>query len=926
MLLTRRSFNTLATIGLASGWPAASVGQDASPGATSPFVHEVTIATPDVIAVEVRDPAYVRGRLVALGRSFDEKLGAWIQVEGQWGLLVGRDRDHVRLQDRPPPVYLDRRRIDAASGYTVIGAGPVTAVYRKSVPYDTGFHRGEGGETIRGASFKHFVYLKLAKPLMPGSSCTIRWPGQMLPDTEFRFEPRNTRAIAIRANQHGYRSDDAGKVAYLSLWMPGAPGEGAVDFSAYGLKEFTILRADGEEVFRGPIQVRKGPGDPEPGNGFPTQVLEYPSSAAAPLRVVASERGAEVALQAPGHAMKAGQRIWLSRFGGTFSGLNGFQTVQSVTSDQIRIKPARPVQLPAVTTAAGIALPVYRANTTGTFVYELTFDAWRASEGEYRIHVPGLGVSDAFRVDDTVWLDAARTSIEGLYNHRSGIALDGRFGYSRPASYRPGQTIEVRRSKLPLSFASDYVGFIDYVKGAAAPWLSDASNTQGYWGGYMDAGDWDRRIQHLNISYMFLDLFEMLPEAGRSARLGVPKSSEYLDEALYAGEDALPDLIHEAIWSIDFFRRLQLASGDVQGGIESGGGLQHGEPSFLEHHTVFVFAPDHISSFRYAMAAGKLARILGRLGRSRLAGVYADSALAAWKAGERGFADPDAYYADAIAIARASGDWDPAAWDQRKAAIQKEARDFRMVAAAVLLRLTGDPTYRSAFEEIWNAGGLDLTYQVADGAWEYVSCEKPVNEAIRDNARGVLARASRFVMDGQAGAAYPSLKHFYAPFGWGQGSAPDYNVTMAMIRGHRLTGNPALIRALQVGSSHILGANQAGLSFTLGLGHRNVRHPLHEDHLAMGVDAPRGITIYGWSTKEQVDFDWLFGAFWTSLPETTDTRERADQRQLHPNRWTLPIHEFLIEHPLLVAQQEYTVHQTIATTAVVWLYLNAVDR
>jgi endoglucanase len=94
----------------------------------------------------------------------------------------------------------------------------------------------------------------------------------------------------------------------------------------------------------------------------------------------------------------------------------------------------------------------------------------------------------------------------------------------------------------------------------------------------------------------------------------------------------------------------------------------------------------------------------------------------------------------------------------------------------------------------------------------------------------------------------------------------------------------------------------------------------------MGVDAPRGITIYGWSTKEQVDFDWLFGPYWTALPENDDTRERADQRQLEPNRWALPIYEFLVEHPLLVAQQEYTVHQTIATTASVWLYLNAVDR
>lgn len=923
MLFTRRSFNSMTAIGLVSAGTRTAVAQASTPPAAVPFVHEVTMAAPDVIAVEVRDPAYVPGRLVSLGAPSNAKLGAWVQIEGQWGLVVGRNRDHVRIQDRAPPAYLDRKRVDVAAGYEIAGAGPVSAVFRKSVPYDTGFSRGEGGETIRGASFKHFIYLKLAKPLGPRATYTIRWPGQTLPDTQFTFDPKTTRAIALHVNQNGYRPGDSGKVAYLSLWLPGGPAEGAVDFAAYGVREFAILNGEGAEVFRGPVQLRKGPTDPEPGNGFPTPVLEYPSAAATPLRVVASERAGDVILQAPGHGFKAGQRFWLGRFTGAFSGLNGFQTVGTVTSDTVRFKPARPVQLPAVTTSAGLALPAYRANRSGTFVYELNFDAFQPPEGEYRLHIAGLGISDPFRIAASVWADAARMSLEGLFNHRSGIALDGRFGYTRPASYRPGQTVEVLRSKLPLTFSSDYTGFIDYTKGAGAPWIQEANGTLDYWGGYMDAGDWDRRIQHLNIPYMLLDLFEALSEGTRNITLGVPKSSEFLDRAIYGDVDDLPDIIHEAIWTVDFFRRLQLPTGDVQGGIESGGGLQHGEPSYLEHHTVFVFAPDHLSSFRYAMAAGKLARILVGLGKPKLAQLYADSALAAWKAGERGFADPDSYYATAIATARATGDLDASSWDQRKANIQKEAREFRLAAAAVLLRLTGDQAYRVIFEEIWNAGGLDLNYQVADAAWEYVSSEAPVNETIRETARGAILRTARFGMDGQAGAAYPSLKHFHAPFGWGQGSAPDYNVTLALIRAHRLTRNPALIRAMQVGSAHILGANQAGLCFTIGLGRRNVRHPLHEDHLAMGVPAPRGITIYGWSTKEQVDFDWLFGAYWTALPEGADPRERADQRQVEPNRWTLPIYEFLIEHPLLVAQQEYTVHQTIATTATVWLYLHA---
>ncbi len=138
---------------------------------SGPFVHEVTIAAPDIIAVELRDPPYVPGRLVPVGRTLPEPLGAWVQREGTWGLVVGRNRDHVRLQDTPPASYLDRRRIDAASRYEVIGAEKVLAVYRKSVPYDTGFARGDGGEDD---TRRQFPSLRLPEALRPVATGTQR--------------------------------------------------------------------------------------------------------------------------------------------------------------------------------------------------------------------------------------------------------------------------------------------------------------------------------------------------------------------------------------------------------------------------------------------------------------------------------------------------------------------------------------------------------------------------------------------------------------------------------------------------------------------------------------------------------------------------------------------------------------------------------
>ncbi|MEJ1933658.1 hypothetical protein WDZ92_25945 [Nostoc sp. NIES-2111] len=65
MLLVRRAFALARTL-LCVGAMAATLpgGSALAAGQRTPFVQEVTIATPDVIAVEVRDPEIVRGRIV----------------------------------------------------------------------------------------------------------------------------------------------------------------------------------------------------------------------------------------------------------------------------------------------------------------------------------------------------------------------------------------------------------------------------------------------------------------------------------------------------------------------------------------------------------------------------------------------------------------------------------------------------------------------------------------------------------------------------------------------------------------------------------------------------------------------------------------------------------------------------------------------
>ena len=917
-IAANRRRRNMICLGAALSMSFAAIGAITS--ATAQSVHEITIATPNIIAVEVRDPQFRSGRIERLRESSRSEPGTWINVGGEWGKVIGLDRSHVRIADTAPTSFLDIKRIDVAAAYGSFDGNEVRAVFRKSVPYDSGIYRGADGETLSGASLKHLLYLELSRPLREGFH-TIRWPSGTLSDTQFYYSSRRTRAIAVRVNQHGYRASDEGKVAYLALWLPGGPAEGAIDFRTHGIRTFDVIDEAGRVHFSSEISLRVSPTDPEPGNGLRAPLLEYPSASTQGVRITGIDSGPPLTATSPQHGFSAGMRVWLDGF--SRSQFNGFATVGATSRDKFEITLPTGNAAPN-SVGSPIAFPVYTANRAGTYVYELNFGLWKPDvEGKYRIYLPGLGVSDAFDVRDNIWLRAAQTSIGGLYNHRSGIALDGRFGFSRPVSFKPGPSFTVWRSKLPLSWSTNSSkGFVPAHAGGKAPWVTNEIAPFSYWGGYMDAGDWDRLITHLDVSYLLLEVFESAPEAMLGVSLGVPKSSEVLDRNLYTEIDDLPDLLHEAVWTLDFFRRLQLPDGSVVGGIESSDHPLLGVPSFLEHLTVFAYAPDHISTYRYAGAASKFAGILDRAGKSRLAQVFRESALIAWRAAEKINLNPEIQYSDAKAIAVASGAFAETSWDARFKQMQEAASDHRVAASASLFRLTGEREFQTIFETAW-VGKREINNYHADGAWEYYRAPSPQSNSDLKNRLGqMFVAAAQLTSGAQKAIAYPSMKHPYAPIGWGQGLAPDYQQIQMFIRAHQISGDKNLLRTMQVTSAHILGANQVGLSFTTGLGNRTVKHPLHEDHRAMGTKVPDGITLYGWGSQAETSHEWIFGPYWSPLP-VSGTKENAQFRRIVPNRFAMPFYEYLIEHPSLVMQQEYTVHQTIGTTAAMWLYLHA---
>jgi endoglucanase len=882
-------------------------------------IAEVTIATPDMISFEIKDPNFRRGEIIELDGSLPQPVGTWIAHGDTWGMVIGPERRHLRLADAPPAELLDREFVDGADEYLLNGRQAITSVYRKSLPYDSGFYRSSSGRSQTAAAMKHQVFLKLNRSLEPGLH-TLSWPGDLFPETTFTYNPSKTRALGIRSTQAGHAPEDHSKKAYLALWGPGGPNGGAIDFRSYGLDRFSILDDAGTVVYSAETTLKSLPDAKEPWNGLGSSLIDYAAHGEAPVPVTGIETSGVASITVPGHQFQTGERIVLQRLSGAEDAAAVFATVGAVSLETIEILDSQSA-LPATVAPGATARRAFSANRAGTYVFEMDYSDWVPKrDGSYWIRVDGLGVSDVFQVSSDHWKDIGRSALGGLYNHRSGIALDGRFGFERPAAFVPGLNVEIAESILPLSFSSHgQLGLVPFEHAVTSTWHNGKSAGADYWGGYMDAGDWDRHIAHLRVSRLFLDLLDYLPADRLRTSYGIPKSSEFLDPELYAGTDDLPDLLHEAIWAIDFFRRLQGSDGTVRGGIESAGHPMLGTASFLETLPVFTYAPDISSTYTYAAIAGSLARHLETYGKPDLAAVYLGSAFRAWDAAEAGLSDMDAFYTDAVAGLVAGGYSNSEGWPEIRLKLKEEAETLRVVAASSLYRTTAELRFRTAAEERLREN-WDLYLEKSDAAWDYITSSK-TDSGIRKTLESLFKSETALLLEAQETNTYPSMKHPYAPAGWGQGGPPDSGIAQMAMRTHLLTGDKAIIELVLDTLNGLLGANQTGMSLMTGVGARQILHPLHEDHRAMGVQAPPGIIIYGWAPANAFAYGWIFGPPWSPLAEVGLTSQ-SQNTKVEPSRFAIPYFENLIEFPDVIIQQEYTVHQTIGPVAALAIYLD----
>ena len=473
-------------------------------------------------------------------------------------------------------------------------------------------------------------------------------------------------------------------------------------------------------------------------------------------------------------------------------------------------------------------------NKTSADVHELDLTGF-SKPGVYRVCVEGVGCSFPFEIGEDVWQKAFVRSMRGMYCQRSGIALGPpHTDFVRPRGFHPDDGVKVyvseprtpREDKSLRELPEDLQALIDSFEpgqGRFRQWMDNLTNRTlpNAWGGYMDAGDWDRREDYTMIPLMMFDLAEMFPGTFAKWKFNIPDS-----------EDDLPDLVNEALWEVDFLKRMQQDDGSIFGAIESGAHPRRGEASWQESLPVFAYARTVRVAYNYAAVASRSALWFESDGNPQKALEYKQSALQAfaWAENQQTEETPDR---------------------PGKLTGQRGTRaDARCLAAAELYRLTGDERWHKIFLHATRFDDPQAPFMTSHlghvndpqgvAAWSYLRTKHDGRD------RGVLQNIRNALLQhADRDAQFTEATEFHWTGGprrqisWGALSKPE---SQTLVRAHFLTGDERYLRAIVLSTLSGAGANPVNMCYVTGVGTYWPQHPLHEDAYVTGQPLYEGVT------------------------------------------------------------------------------------
>lgn len=487
------------------------------------------------------------------------------------------------------------------------------------------------------------------------------------------------------------------------------------------------------------------------------------------------------------------------------------------------------------------SVPTNGVILSGEKVCQMDFSAF-TTPGRYYIRVPGVGRSWGFEIGQNAMGEAFYTYLRSLYYQRCGTNLTREFA----AWPRGDAHTNTMRSSLP----AEYDVFSDHV---ADGWgLMDASGhfptnfqdgfqivrdtattnlVPGVVGGWHDAGDYDREWSHLRIVEDFVESYLMFPQNFTDGQAHIPESG-----------NGIPDILDEAVWGVEVWRRAQEADGRVALSIESTSHPQIPDPN-IDTEPYYLGLATHNSSLLYSEHAARLARGLAAAGATNQARIFVESARRAYAFATGGgprisvvIEDPDGSFT-----------WtEPAhvdAGNKSKALVQ-------------LWLATGDINFYAQLDTPEGAAGFNgevdslywrtFSFDFIDVALDPGKFPAGWGERTR---RAILSNADEWLAWQQAHAYrklwYAPGEGYFSLMGWGNNG---FMYIRNLVAAWRLTNDARYRSAALVAVDWMHGANPQGRVNTTGLGQNNTINPLHDPSDTDGLADPvPGICLYGYS-------------------------------------------------------------------------------
>ena len=539
-----------------------------------------------------------------------------------------------------------------------------------------------------------------------------------------------------------------------------------------------------------------------------------------------------------------------------------------------------------------------RGSMSGADIWECDFSAY-SKPGEYRIVVEGMGCSYDFEIDPDIYRDAFYFACRGLFHQRSGIEREAKYTkWIRPADHNPQVTPEYLGAKTNHKVYLTSVRNSDLTDESGHNQKENILNNiidtlENCWGFYHDAGDWDGYSSHIRVPRELLMAFEITPANFSDGELNIPESG-----------NGIPDILDEASWLINYFRRNVGKTGGIFGDrihtefCDSFPMIGMGIPSWEDPGFSIAFGEDPRLSYDFAALAMEYSWCLKNLTPGL----------------KKSVADDIKYFEEAAFSAYS--------WAEKNTLPQDSAKVIASRATADIwfYKMTGDKKYQDSFSTIFYKtirGNKRLSeYNFIWALYAYSLIPETytaLNKELRKEVRAMVVNYAhnRVTNAIDAGRSFRAGGNPFAQALQGSATIP---YGMPALVAWKITGNRKYYNAAQTSADYALGGNPLNILWLTGLGDNPPKHIMNLDSYYDNIDDPiPGIAPYGPCPR----CDWM------SRPNDSckgsgpwDNDYALDN--VYPVSSLWPIHELWFDNPYCPPSGEYTVHQTVAPSAAVY--------